>query len=36
VTNLARMLGADLHVLKQADAGRVSRLVDRSMQEARA
>jgi magnesium chelatase subunit D len=36
VTNLARMLGADLHVLKQADAGRVSLLVDRSMQEARA
>lgn len=35
VTNLARMLGADLHVLKQADAGRVSRLVNRSMQEAR-
>ncbi|WP_165826297.1 VWA domain-containing protein [Rhizobium wuzhouense] len=36
VTNLAAMLGADLHVLRKADAGRVSNLVDRSMQEARA
>lgn len=36
VANLATMLGADLHVLKKADAGHVSRLVDRSMQEARA
>ncbi|RKE79522.1 VWA domain-containing protein [Rhizobium sp. AG855] len=36
VTNLATMLGADLHVLRKADAGRVSNLVDRSMQEARA
>ncbi len=35
VTNLAQMLGADLHLLKKADAGRVSHLVDRSMQEAR-
>ncbi|MDH4413390.1 MAG: VWA domain-containing protein [Rhizobium sp.] len=36
VTNLAALLGADLHVLRKADAGRVSHLVDRSMQEARA
>lgn len=36
VTNLARLLGADLHVLRQADAGRVSHLVDLSMQEGRA
>lgn len=35
VTNLARMLGADLHVLRQADAGRVSHLVDLSMREGR-
>jgi magnesium chelatase subunit D len=35
VANLARMLGADLHVLRRADAARVSHLVDHSMQEAR-
>jgi magnesium chelatase subunit D len=36
VTTLANMLGADLHILRKADAGHVSQLVDRSMQEARA
>lgn len=36
VTTLASMLGADLHILRKADAGHVSQLVDRSMQEARA
>jgi magnesium chelatase subunit D len=35
VTNLARMLGADLHVLRKADAGHVSHLVDLSMKEGR-
>lgn len=35
VTTLARMLGADLHVLRRADADRVSHLVDLSMQEGR-
>lgn len=35
VTALASMLGADLHILRKADAGHVSELVDRSMQEAR-
>lgn len=35
VTNLAGMLGADLHILRQADSRRVSHLVDLSMQEAR-
>jgi magnesium chelatase subunit D len=33
VAKLAEMLGADLHVLRQADASRVAHLVDRSMQE---
>jgi len=36
VATLAGMLGADLHILRQADARRVSHLVDLSMQEARA
>ncbi len=36
VTHLAGMLGADLHILRHADARRVSHLVDLSMQEARA
>lgn len=35
VTHLASMLGADLHILRHADARRVSHLVDLSMQEAR-
>jgi magnesium chelatase subunit D len=36
VTNLSRLLGADLHVLRRADSARVSHLVDLSMQEAHA
>lgn len=36
VTQLAGMLGADLHILRRADARHVSHLVDLSMQEARA
>lgn len=36
VKSLAAMLGADLHVLRRADAGRVSHLVDLSMREAHA
>ncbi|WP_168800953.1 VWA domain-containing protein [Peteryoungia ipomoeae] len=36
VANLSRLLGADLHILRRADAGRISHLVDRSMQEAQA
>ncbi len=36
VANLSRLLNADLHVLRRADAGRVSHLVDLSMQEAHA
>lgn len=35
VTHLANMLGADLHVLRKADAGHMSALVDNSMREAR-
>lgn len=36
VANLSRLLNADLHVLRRADAGRMSHLVDLSMQEAHA